>query len=196
MNTKFDFYIAPLSEQCSLKELKALIILSKEQVKYKDQNGQTHISQAGDCLFIPRNKNDLYIENRFKIPHRYYYQDILPRCTWGDGINTLTAIMRNTSIKDIDEIKFLIHLNNLGMQVLHNWGFTETSFNVSNKKTSLEQQNTIEIARKILIRENFDVTLACYYGKEWRERQCIKLDNLQDKINKLCCEDIGNRLYI
>ena len=66
MNTKFDFYIAPLSEKRSLIELKALIILGKEQEKYKDQNGQTHISQDGDCLFIPRNKNDLYIENNIK----------------------------------------------------------------------------------------------------------------------------------
>lgn len=196
MNTKFDFYIAPLSEECSLKEQKALIILGKEQVEYKDQNGQSHISKDGDCLFIPRNLNDLFVKNRFTIPHKYYYQDILPRCIWGDGINTLTAIMRNTPIKDIDEVKFLIHLNNLGMQVLNNWGFTETSFNVSSKKPSKEQKNTIEIVRKILIREKFDVTLACYHGKAWRERQCIELDNLDDKINRICCEDIENGLYI
>lgn len=190
MNYRFNFYIRQLSEKDSMSNLKAMVILGKETVIYTDQLGRKHTSNDGDCLFIPRDENDVFSKNRFKIAHREYYKNIFSRCIFGDGINILTAVVNNKKIEDINEIDFLKYLNSMGMPVFHNSGFTETCYNIPNFEITKKQQETIEIAYKILKREQFDVSIACYRNNEWTEKHCQNIDKLKEEALNLQC--IGN----
>ena len=197
MNYRFNFYIRQLSEKDSMSNLKAMVILGKETVIYTDQLGRKQTSNDGDCLFIPRDKEDVFYKNRFKIAHQEYYNNIFQRCTWGDGINTLTAVLKNKQIEDINEIQFLKCLNSMGMPVFHNYGFTETCYNIPKFETTQEQQKTVEIAYKILKREQFDVSIACYINREWIEKHCQSIDNIKGEVlNLQSIVNTERRLYV
>ena len=107
-----------------------------------------------------------------------------------DGINILTAVLNNKKIQDINEINFLKYLNSMGMPVFHNYGFTETCYNIPNFGTTKKQQETIGIAYKILKREQFDVSIACYRNSEWTEKHCQNIDRLKEEALHL--QGIGN----